>query len=253
MDGVSAPRIAGRGTAEARWLRSAWLRRVPRIASRTLLSGVRRLVVVAPHPDDEVLGCGGLMRQAAAAGCAILVVSVSDGERCCPGDPFWTPARLRRARRRELRAALDALGLATARTVALGAADGRVGAASARITRWLRGRLREGDLLLATWALDGHPDHAACARAARIAAEARGVRHLEYPVWGWHWAQPSSPALRNVRPLRVELPAGVRAAKRRAIACFATQTGDCLPAIAVPVLPPHVRRRFERPFEVFFA
>lgn len=39
----------------------------------------RRLLVLAPHPDDEVLGCGGLMAAMLAAGAAVQVVIVSDG------------------------------------------------------------------------------------------------------------------------------------------------------------------------------
>jgi len=250
---VSAHRIVGAGTAEWRWLRSSWLRRMPRAEAGELLAGVRRLVVVAPHPDDEVLGCGGLMALAVAAGRELQVVSVSDGEACCPGDPYWTPPRLRAARRQELRAALAVLGLAATGTVTLGMRDGRIRQAEAELARRLAESLREDDLLLVTWGQDGHPDHEACSRAARAAARARGCRRLEYPVWGWHWAAPSAPELAHVRPLRLDLPAEVRARKRRAIACFATQTGECRPAIAAPVLPPAVRRRFERPFEVFFG
>lgn len=253
MAAVSARRINGRGTGEATWLHSPWVRRMPRVEPRELLGRVRRLVVVAPHPDDEVLGCGGLMRQARTCGRDILVVSVSDGEHCCPGDAFWTPERLRRARRLELRAALAALDLGEVEVMALAVADGRISGSTPDVVRTLLARLRPDDLVLATWAQDGHPDHEACSRAARRAADTRGCRLLEYPVWGWHWADPSAPALASVRPLRLELPPDVQAAKRRAIGCFATQTGECGPAIEAPVLPPHVRRRFERPFEVFFA
>jgi hypothetical protein len=53
--------------------------------------------------------------------------------------------------------------------------------------------------------------------------------------------------------MRLELPRSVCTSKRRAIACFTTQTGECEPPIDMPVLPRRVRRRFERSFEVFFA
>lgn len=36
------------------------------------------LLVVAPHPDDEVLGAGGLIRAWAARGARVSVLSVSD-------------------------------------------------------------------------------------------------------------------------------------------------------------------------------
>ncbi|MCX7176987.1 MAG: PIG-L family deacetylase, partial [Proteobacteria bacterium] len=39
----------------------------------------RRVLVFAPHPDDEVFGCGGTLCLLAAAGADISVVIVSDG------------------------------------------------------------------------------------------------------------------------------------------------------------------------------
>ena len=41
--------------------------------------GIRSLLVLAPHPDDEVLGCGGLMALAVAQGVRVYVVVLSDG------------------------------------------------------------------------------------------------------------------------------------------------------------------------------
>jgi O-antigen biosynthesis protein len=60
----------------------------------------RRLLVLAPHPDDEVLGCGGLIAAALAAGAAVQVVIASDGAQ--GGDAA--------VRERESMAAAQALG-----------------------------------------------------------------------------------------------------------------------------------------------
>lgn len=40
----------------------------------------RRVAIVAPHPDDEILGCGGLMARAAAADAQVHVVIVTRGQ-----------------------------------------------------------------------------------------------------------------------------------------------------------------------------
>lgn len=37
------------------------------------------VVIVAPHPDDETLGCGGLIARRAAEGRRIVVVVITDG------------------------------------------------------------------------------------------------------------------------------------------------------------------------------
>ena len=46
----------------------------PRITSRD------RIVVVAPHPDDEVLGAGGIIQQACAVGAEVHVIYLTNGD-----------------------------------------------------------------------------------------------------------------------------------------------------------------------------
>lgn len=40
----------------------------------------QRLLIFAPHPDDETLGCGGLIRQACKAGASVTVVFLTNGD-----------------------------------------------------------------------------------------------------------------------------------------------------------------------------
>ena len=44
------------------------------------LDCMRRVAVIAPHPDDEVLGCGGTIVRLATAGVAVDVVTVTRGQ-----------------------------------------------------------------------------------------------------------------------------------------------------------------------------
>jgi LmbE family N-acetylglucosaminyl deacetylase len=48
--------------------------------SSPTLSPQERVLVFAPHPDDEALGCGGLIQHAVAAGAQVRVVFVTDGD-----------------------------------------------------------------------------------------------------------------------------------------------------------------------------
>lgn len=251
-EAMDEPQIHGDGTTEEAWERCEWLWQRPVSALDELLGGARRLLVVAPHPDDEVLACGGLMALASAAGLAVEVLAVTDGEACYPGEAWWTPERLVQARRIELRNALDALGLAASPIHHAGIADGGVAAGVHALRAWLQERCGQGDLLLVPWRHDGHPDHEAAAIAALSAAEMCGASVLEYPVWAWHWLQPEAlqsmweaPRLLDIHP--------VHAAKQQAIACFRTQTGAVPDLHADPILPPHVLQRFARPYEVFLA
>lgn len=252
MEPVNNRRLKGTGTGETSWHVSSWLERIPRTDVGGIVVGSKRLVVVAPHPDDEVLGCGGLIRLAHAHGVDVLVISVSDGEHCYPDHAYWTPERLRLARRRELHDALVSLGLKRPAIVTLEIADGGVCEATGTVANMLHAHLRNDDLVLATWDRDGHPDHEGASIAARQAAGSVGCRLLQYPVWGWHWASPDSPELKTLQPLRLELDAATLSAKQDAIACFATQIGTSIPPVDEPILPGHVLERFARPFEVFF-
>ncbi len=49
-----------------------------------------RVVVVAPHPDDEVFALGGFIHDVAARGGAVTIVAVTDGEAAHAGQ---TPPR----------------------------------------------------------------------------------------------------------------------------------------------------------------
>ncbi|MFQ3611471.1 MAG: PIG-L family deacetylase, partial [Fimbriimonadales bacterium] len=40
----------------------------------------QRLLIIAPHPDDEVLGCGGLIAEAVRQGSAVRVVAITAGD-----------------------------------------------------------------------------------------------------------------------------------------------------------------------------
>ena len=249
---VQRPVIHGGGTSEKAWASCAWLWNQQMTSLEDLLRGARRLFVVAPHPDDEVLGCGGVIRQHARRGGEVLVVAVTDGEACYPGESHWTPDRLSDARRVELHAALRALGVPSPQIAHLGLPDGGISAQEANLERWLTLAVQEGDLVLAPWRFDGHPDHEAAGRAARRAAHAAGARILEYPVWGWHWLDPASAHMAWERPLLVDISAD-RAAKDAAIHCFRTQTGEVDALASPPVLPSTVLRRFQRAHEVFLA
>ena len=59
------------------------LTHAPQITVGELL-GERPLVVLAPHPDDETLGCGALIFDAASRGADCHIICVTDGSRSHP-------------------------------------------------------------------------------------------------------------------------------------------------------------------------
>lgn len=123
----------------------------------------RRVLAVAPHPDDETLAFGGTVARLAARGADVHLVIASDGEASIGAT--GTPAETARRRREEARQAASLLGIASVEFVGL--PDGRVGEDLAPLTAALRRHVdaTPPDLVLTTWFGDGHPDHRAVARA----------------------------------------------------------------------------------------
>ena len=96
------------------------------------LSGPR-LLVIAPHPDDETLGAGGAIAQARKDGWHVTVVVVTNGDGFVeslrePGGPHPTGAALEQLgtrRAKESRRGADALGVPSADVIFLGYPDSR--------------------------------------------------------------------------------------------------------------------------------
>jgi LmbE family N-acetylglucosaminyl deacetylase len=237
--GVPQHPIDAPGTDEALW--SAWpgLDALPQAE----LSGLASAVVVAAHPDDEVLGAGGAISVLAAAGARLRLVAVTDGEGSHRGRA--APAILAKRRTAETVDALHALGAGTTEVVRLGLPDAGLAGREDELAAALAPLTAGFDVCLAPWDGDLHPDHEAAGRAARRAAP----RVLCYPVWMWHWASPTDPRVPWNRALRVPLPPRAAAMKRAAIGCFASQTEDRGGGLG-PVLTPAMIAHFTRAMEV---
>jgi LmbE family N-acetylglucosaminyl deacetylase len=238
---VAPNRIDLPGTPEEAWESWVELRHLPAAD----LQAWRSVVVVAAHPDDEVLGVGGTMALLAAGGARLRLIAVTDGEGSHPGAD---PEAIGRMRTAESAAALAALGVSEIDVVRLRFPDTGLAACEDELTGRL-GELCAGfGVCLAPWEEDAHADHEAAGRAARRAGRRSGQEVLSYPVWMWHWAKPADRRVPWPRAGQVPLPPEVAAGKRSAIAAFVSQLTDR--ESAGPVLPPGIVAHFTRPQEV---
>jgi LmbE family N-acetylglucosaminyl deacetylase len=229
------------GTGEQAW--HAW----PALGGLPVadIADWRSAVVVAAHPDDEVLGVGGTMALLAAAGARLRLIAVTDGEFSHGGTA--DPAALAGRRVAETAAALRVLGAQDTEVIRLRLPDAGLAWRENEITTVLR-ELTDGfDACLAPWLRDVHADHEVTGRSARRACE----ESLGYPIWMWHWARPGDQRVPWHRALRVPLPPAVAAAKQAAIRCFASQTEN-RELSGQPVLTPGMLAHFGRAQEVLF-
>ena len=242
--------IAGAGTPEMAWQAWAGLHRLPRTKLRDLVPFSARTVVISPHPDDEILATGGLLAMLARDGTNVCVVAVTDGGASHPGSMRWPAPLLAVHRRAESLEGLALLGLAPQIREALQVPDGQVRSHLRTIVCWLRHFLRPDDVVLSTWERDGHPDHEASAQATALACASIGARHIQVPVWMWHWASPSDARVPWRRIVRLPLSADAINRKKLALGAHSTQL-EPQDTGRPPVLEPATTARLLRPFEFF--
>lgn len=258
------------------------------ITAPSIAIGPGRLVVVAPHPDDEVLGLGATMAARSSRKAPDLfsgrgpgetgatdtsthdpsdvVVCVSDGAASHPGEV--APEEMMGRRKAECEAGARELGIDLRM---LGLPDG--GLSADAVDAALHPVLDElaPTTVAVTWSGDGHPDHHVCAESVRRwwrDARARGrggngdaagdgadgVTLLEFPVWMWHWASPGDADVPWERLRRVAADDRAFDHKRRALAAHASQLEPQSSAPdATVILPPAVVERFFLGAEWVFA
>jgi len=189
----------------------------------------RPFVVVAPHPDDESLACGGLIADACRQGVRGRVVIVSDGAGSHPNSKAYAPDRLSSLREEEARQAGAELGLKPEDMLFLRLPDRFVpseGEDAERAIGVIADRVREvgAGSLFVSWRHDPHCDHEASYQIARkVQLRVGKVRLFEYVVWGH-----TLPPWTEVDPIRSGFKIGIdheaMEKKRLAIAARLSQT-----------------------------
>ncbi|MEA3104652.1 PIG-L family deacetylase [Caballeronia mineralivorans] len=238
------------GTREATWQNSGRLSTLPEVDPATLVPPGARAVVVSPHPDDEILGTGGLLAQLSDLGRKVLIIAVTDGAASHPDSPEWPAARLAAIRPQETRDALQRLRMRHVALVRLHLPDGGGETFESELAEALKAHLEPGDIVFGTWRFDGHPDHESVGRAMTDVAGALDLPFVEVPVWTWHWATPEDSRVPWSRARRIVLDAATLARKLHAVQAFRSQIEADSSTGREAILPEHVLERLTRPYEV---
>ena len=191
-----------------------------------------RLLILAPHPDDESIATGGLLQCAHAAGATTRVVVPTDGDNN-PWPQRWIEkrwhigaaerARWGARRREEARSAMQILGVGTDAMDFLGLPDGGLTQLLMRadqdIVQLLQTRIAQfaPTLLVLPALADRHPDHSATHILTRLALadlNAPNPRLLAFAVHG------DAPGAADTR---AQLSPSQRATKQAAILAHASQ------------------------------
>ena len=219
-------------------LRQLW--RVLPIGSLDDVIGAGPCLVLAPHPDDESLGCGGLIAACCAGARPPLVVVLTDGSGSHRASRLFPPAMLISVREAEVTQAVRILGLPIERLMFLREPDTKAphaGPAFDAVVRRLADFVRAFGCttIVAPWRFDPHCDHEA------------------YPIWGWTLADDTPIEETTARGWRLEV-APYLTAKRRAIHTHASQYGQLITDDPAGFeLPTSLLHALDEPWETFLS
>lgn len=139
------------------------------------------MLVIAPHPDDEAIGCGGQIRLHVLAGDEVEVLLLTGGERGRPGEDEEETAIVRIHEAYEASMVLGSTVVKYFRYP-----DGSL-TASGELVNDIAALIaeRKPDRIYVPWYKDGHSDHRAAAEAVKYCLE-KSILSPEvwaYEVW----------------------------------------------------------------------
>jgi N-acetylglucosamine malate deacetylase 1 len=136
-------------------------------------------MVIAPHPDDEILGCGGTLALLSQRGCEIKVIVVTDGS----GAGWLEPGAVE-ARRQESISALHVVGVSDVEF--MNEPDGSFQSSKEFERKMIDAHEQfEPDWIFAPAVLDYHRDHVAISQALHTVWLESGstARLFHYEIW----------------------------------------------------------------------
>ncbi len=214
------------------------------------------IVVIAPHADDETLGCGATIARLRATGRRVRITIVTDGAASVSANSVEANSIVDLRHKEAVRAA-EILGVARKDVIFLNIPDGNAAAHADEIVSALAGIIRESAPahIFSPYGHDLHPDHRAVAAAVnRLRRNGVIVCPVyEYPVWFW----PRIAFLHLLFPFRLArlrriATDGFLARKRQAIEGYRSQYDGLNRANGNFVFPPGFVELFLTPHEIFF-
>jgi len=171
-------------------------------------------LVIAPHPDDETLCCGGAIALLRQMGYRVHVLILADGANMHPHAEFMSPDEFRDLRRSETEGALSKLGVSNDSITFLNLTDSMLPskqeAGFEEVVRLCRNKVQDlkPDTILTPWRRDLHRDHRAAWQITTQALQDErlyDVNLVEYTVWALYADNEHDlPTLDEVRPWRLD-------------------------------------------------
>ena len=237
------------------YIQGRLLRVVAMLCSKQLdISRYDKVLIISPHPDDEVFGCGGLMQSLVQAGKKVEVIIMSKGEAvhryCCPNEED----AIVQARAELTNAANGVLGIAPEDIHRLDFPDGDF--ASAKGNEALETALGH---LIETIAptevfiphpYENSPDHVAATQIVENILQRYPVKTFYYCVWTWYHMPLYKILKLKYKKARL-LSVANREAKNKAIDIYIDNSASCGVSYSGNLPKPFIYA-FRWKYELFF-
>jgi LmbE family N-acetylglucosaminyl deacetylase len=169
--------------------------------SNTIIDKNRSIIVFAPHPDDETLGCGGTIAKKLAEGYEVIIVVMTDGRflllKSFGIDDDPSPEHVKGIRRGEVLRATKILGVPEENVIFLDFVDGTLGeneeAAEEKVAEIIEKHAPSE--VYFPFERDAHTDHQAANRIVRGAIEKLGIKPMIYRYTIMHKAAHFGPLI----------------------------------------------------------
>lgn len=169
-----------------RWIRIKWLHLLC-CHQREISVATGTIIIVAPHPDDEVIGCGSLIQRLVKQGCIVHIILMTGGEgshqNCCD----ISNDRLKDVRRSLCTDIDSKLGVDRNHIHTLDYPDGGIQAGHEETGR-LQSLIRDinpNAVFVPHWG-EGWPDHVNTREIIRSIVKQNAIIY-EYCVWMWYY------------------------------------------------------------------
>lgn len=217
------------------YLTASQILSAPLIAMKQLhLSGP--VFILAPHPDDEALGCSGLILQLQKLKIPVWIGFMTSGEASHLGSKKYPPYELASLREKEAIRACKILGIPNSHIIFYRGPDSLLNVLCQEEKVEIERRLAKDleklniSLLLLPWRRDPHTDHRASYEIAAAVLDKmkQKIKWIEYPIWLWKKSDEKDwPLNGEVKVCRLCLNKDM-SIKRKAIFAHQSQTSNLI-------------------------
>lgn len=228
------------------------------LAPEQCVTGFGTTLIVAPHADDESLGCGGVISLLRKYGQNVYILLLSDGTLSHPNSKKYPAEKLRDLRENELLDAAEILKVPAENIIFCRYQDRNVPSkndekfetAVLSISKIID--LIKPQSIFVPWRRDPHPDHKAAFQLIDD-AETLNAKIYEYPIWLKELGESEDePTVEESMPFRLNISSVVNQ-KQEVIAKHLSQITDLINDDPEGFrLSQEMLEQFNVPYETFF-